>query len=307
MEKRKKEEDNFNGSWCPLFGRLPNVEQYPASSPIRRCIEIINASRQLWDIDINSSGNLKDSTALPLKNSHEAVNYPQSLIDVAREISNNYDGIYTDAVLYMPKLRGEKVWYKKETGEYEPYHQLDTVTEHAIEVSKHRALGKESDTIEKIPDYAILAILAIEEARFVLHCIKEGESEDDPSVLKSVLIARSLLERASDLEQEETIQRLENDITENSPKIKKLENIENNRKKNLKEATTENIRKANIREKKWRALASKLWNTPGKKSFSIARMAHEIENILLADEDSNEYRASFETIKRKIRDLKPRV
>lgn len=199
----------FKKPWCPLFGHIFwNDEPLPPSSQIERCFSIIQDARRLWKtedtkgFDCSHQGWYGEHS---WPEPEEIPDYPKDLILAAREISRCWMSIYQYSVLHSHQ---PDAYYKKENGDSEPRHTLDTVWDKAIDVAKsicHSNYFDKDGTLkpinkfEDIPGFAILAILAIKEAHWALRLIVEvGESEDNPEVIKLVQVAGSLLARAKE-------------------------------------------------------------------------------------------------------------
>lgn len=274
-KEKKKERNDGTMPWCPLFGIVFPSGSYPPASQSSRCLIIIRDARAIWDIYDYSWHLLKSEPLNPSWPEPEEVDYPRDLLIVARDISNNFIGISSDAAIPGRHIaQGEQDWYKKIDGTYETYYSLDTNPEDAIEAAKRRALGEAGEIIEKIPDFAILAILAIEEAWFALTCIEEdGEPEDDLFILKSVQMAQSLLSQAEVQAQEKKadsyIKSLECDA--------KLGQKIRSRNKNLAEiGIKERVRRVESNRKKWLSVYcehKKKKENKNKKTRSIALLA----------------------------------
>ncbi|MCG2722397.1 MAG: hypothetical protein L6290_10335, partial [Thermodesulfovibrionales bacterium] len=246
----KKHDDLFKEPWCPLFGEIPHPFEYEPASQIRRCIEIILRSREIWDIDNDSWMLFKKEHSFPSWPEPEEIDYPQDLILAAREISRLSPEIYRDAVLSFPMDTGEPVYYKKEDGTSDTCNSLDTVPEYAIKAVKHLALGKARDTIEKLPEFAILAILTIDEAWLAFRFIEEdGEPEESPSVIKSVQNASGLLNHALDLIHKEEINLIEKEKEDSADDILRGQKVIEGAKAGGKERGKE-IRKLNEEKRK---------------------------------------------------------
>ncbi len=100
---------------------------------------------------------------------------------------------------------GPASYYRKDTGEVDTKHSLDTVWEDAVCFIRRylRRWGFCGEGIGRIPDYAFLAIIAIHEAHYVLQRIYEyQESEENVPLVEDVQIAASILLQAERLRTE---------------------------------------------------------------------------------------------------------
>lgn len=213
MEKTKEKHplyesyrELFENPWCPLFGELiyPN-ENTPPSSQIGRCIKIIIESRKLWEVspfELDLYRLNENSWPEP----EDIPDYPKALIEAAREIQDQSSNIVQHATGWLypdshefPYLPTDRKYYQT----------LDSSTETTIEYARQFC-----KKIEDIPDFKILAVLAIDEAYFTLDLmIRDGKSEDYPLVRECEQDAENLLAKAKELLAEEDIKEAREDIS----------------------------------------------------------------------------------------------
>ncbi len=158
-------EEFFKKPWCPLFGHIFwNDEPLPPRSQIERCFKIIQDARRLWETEdangFDRSNGWHGWHSWP--EPEEIPDYPKDLILAAREIARCWMSIYKYSVIF-PHQPG--AYYKKENGDSEPIHTLDTVGDKAIYIAKsicHRNYLDKDGTVKTInkfkdiPDYALL-------------------------------------------------------------------------------------------------------------------------------------------------------
>jgi hypothetical protein len=136
-------------------------------------------------------------------------------LEAARDIYRQRAGIIQDAILYTSPLEPyDSVQLKN--GKWEEKNTLDLVWQRAIRVVRSRSTIKEG--LKDIPDFAILAILAIRQAVNVLsEIVDDRKSESDRSVWEGTLVASSLLSRAQLLEGDWQYDKLVKRIREHIP------------------------------------------------------------------------------------------
>ena len=203
----------FDEEWHPLSGSLPPYVVAPKSQ-VARCVNIIKDARKIWHED------LKDWTSAigAIIAAHEAQRekfekdkcdagpqWKEKWYDVNAVADKLAWAIFTECVhIYQHSVLEDapRCYYKKETGEVDTKHSLDTVWGKAVCFIREY-LGRWGfcgEGIERIPDYAFLAIIAIHEAHYVLQSIYEyQESEEDVSLVEDVQVAASILLQAERL------------------------------------------------------------------------------------------------------------
>jgi hypothetical protein len=269
----------FKKPWCPLFGWIFwNDEPLAPSSQTKRCFNIIQEARRLWQTEDSDGIDRSDGWRGPHSwpEPEEIPDYPKDFILAAREIGRCWMSIYQYCVIETDE------YYKKENGDYLPRHTLDTVWDKAIVAKSicHTNYFDKDGTLkpihkfEDIPGFKILAIFAIKEAHWALRLIiQEGETEDNPKVMKSVQIAGLLLARA------------------------KEENLRP-RAEALQKGTKKQIRSRKLKAQEKRILWSKIATDLGKKFPKITlplltdRVCEKLKEKLVDDFDLKKSRQS---------------
>lgn len=204
----------FDEEWHPLYGNLPPYAVVPKSQAAR-CVNIIQDARKIWHEDLkNWTDALNDIIA-----AHEAQREQYAGAEAgpqwkekwhdAKEVADKLArAIFCECVhIYQHSVLEDapRCYYKKEDGSADTKHSLDTVWKKAVRFIQTNLYrwGFCREGLDRIPDYAFLAIIAIHEAQSVLQSIYEyQESEEDVSLVENVQIAASMLLQAERLRTE---------------------------------------------------------------------------------------------------------
>lgn len=188
----------FSEPWCPLFGWWPDFDP-PAlpNSQVDRCLEIITQAREIWEI--GPFGNLlfeEDEDGLPTQLSadssypdpEEVSEYPKEALESARTIFIGRHSTFQHAG-----------WDRINPSTPTP---LKDLWRGLVSFAKQGYVSRSVDP--QVPDYAILAILALGEAWDSLCFLCDGgDGESDPSLIKRVQGASDLIHLAKSMEMEE--------------------------------------------------------------------------------------------------------
>lgn len=187
------EEDNYNelfkNAWCPLFGKLPTLND-PPSAQTSRCIRIIEEARALWGLIHYPE--FPTSWPEPESISDEFFQYPTWKTKAARSIATARESIlkYTQ-------------WYAMPSGI-----DLTATPDISYLEAIQQARGCTIPPLNKnITDAEILALLAIEEAWSVLGDILYYD-EKESDILKQAQIAGMLLLRAKEIASSKNIEEM---------------------------------------------------------------------------------------------------
>ncbi|MCX5817119.1 MAG: hypothetical protein NTX75_12930 [Proteobacteria bacterium] len=160
-----------NGLWCPLTGELPDVDHIPSDFKYQ-CLEIIYEARGLCGAG-EAELMFFDYT------------YPENLLEFARTIEGAYGSIRQNSLCLQ-----RPYYYTNEKGDLVLTHTLASNAEQVLSMAGYsKAYGYVDD---EAPDYFILAVVAIIEAREAL----QEALEDKIYNYDDLLDARGLLSKA---------------------------------------------------------------------------------------------------------------
>lgn len=123
MEKKKSDLVSlFKRPWCPLFGKLPNIDNYLSTSVIHRCVNIINSTREVyWSIWSTKESNLSAKTLHSVRTVFK--NMPDILECAKYPGYEEPDRPFTDKLFNV-------IWYETKGVQEEllPHHILSLLT-----------------------------------------------------------------------------------------------------------------------------------------------------------------------------------
>lgn len=156
MQPIKATTEYFRNAWCPLFGKIPDVQG--SNKWMQQLIEIIKNARKIWwDIDDGILQSVESSWPDP----SQVQNYPAAMIEMARDIYGVWPLSWMDRSYVESKL--------SDRNHYESYYGISKDNRPDLEqyVKKAEAITDELNKspiyqdIIKPPDFAVIAILAI--------------------------------------------------------------------------------------------------------------------------------------------------
>jgi hypothetical protein len=284
---------------------------YPPSKPSSCCIQLIKDARTLWELPF--LGGIVDSTASDYPSIDEILNwlsdfnldYPKERILTARMISDGSIHIWQYSIIQDAR----KDWYEKDNGEFVPANTMASVWETAVKHARNYlhqwnyAKQKDGDTdyawidfdyIEGMPDYAILAILAIDAARFLLKgMLYYKEDEDSPYIGQQLQEATDLLRKAEEIkgkEEEIKAEKAEIEIENMKPDAERGARVLQGAKSGgYAKGKSEDIKE---RYKAWQQEAERIWNEKPEASkvfvagAIVKRFHKEGKTDLLKDKES---------------------
>jgi hypothetical protein len=204
----------LNSPWCPLFGQLPtDFLLGDPSSLCNDCINIIREARGLWNVEsdytypgypANQYGGKEEAWDISWPEPEQVPKYSRKSLESARMISLIHASIlYATVDFWNPNFPGRQrenfIEDSNRPGEYIERYTLDSEWEKVCEIARrdYHVMKDRTYIEENIPDYEILAIVAISEAWRVLTDILNGEEfEGNPKILNRTRIAQALLQRA---------------------------------------------------------------------------------------------------------------
>lgn len=216
----------FDEDWHPLYGSLPPYIVAPKSQAAR-CISIIQDARKIWLEDWqNWTNTLNDFIA-----AHEAEREKHANVEAGPQLKEKWHdakevadklawAMFCECIhIYQHSVLDDAphCYYKKENGKVDTKHSLDTVWEKAVSFIREYLdrWGFCYEGIERIPDYAFLAIIAIHEAHYALQSIYEyKESDEDVLLIEDVQIASAILLQAERLRKGASAVPLANSLVE---------------------------------------------------------------------------------------------
>lgn len=255
---------DFSSPWCPLFGRLPDIQDSFPDSPEYECIAIIKKARELWQVP--------NFFCLESK-------YPQNALLTARTIFESYDSVDQHML-----EKGKNIHFKQRE---------------AIDFIKAFHLGMyfEDELFDNVDfdgkhvdgkfDYLILAIFAICEAWWQLECILVEGLHGDPLVLKGIHLARLLVFDATEQYSECVYSDVEL-IFNHGARVKKAQKDGQAGRK---------ITKAE-RHKGWQEEANKIWGKNLTKMAVAKIIANRLDHL---DTEANQKPVSANWISRHIK------
>ena len=187
----------FENDWCPLFGSPPDLTYIMTSNdPLSRSESVILDARELWDVkpyqrpiteaekkSFESSGRILE----------DIPKYPKWQIDIAQDILRIH-----------PKVKGEADIVYWEDGR--PLYANEPLNENwkvAVRIVKDSIAPRLN---EQIKDYHILSIFAIAEAWDALkEVLYHKKDEDNPDIMRQVLVAANLLAKSKELSSKEEV------------------------------------------------------------------------------------------------------
>lgn len=151
-ERNKYNKKVFGGPWCPIFGRLPDFAPAPpANSQVGRCLEVINQAREVWGIDSSNRFLWKEDVDgfHPLISAdsswpapEEVSEYPKEDLESARSIFRGRHSAFLHIVPSGETLKSRSKALLSFIRPGGAYRKIDS----------------------RVPDYAVLAILALGKA-----------------------------------------------------------------------------------------------------------------------------------------------
>lgn len=256
-ERNKYNKKLFGGPWCPIFGWWPDFDPAPPpNSQVGRCLEVIDQAREIWEIDSSWHflGEEDEYGFHPMiwadsswPAPEEVSGYPKEYLESARSIFRARHSAFQHIVPSGETLKGR-------------WEDL---------VSFIRPGGIYGKVDSKVPDYAVLAILALGKARDSLRnlCDEMDEARIEPWLVANVQDALDLVYFAKTMMLEEEAKEAREDA----------EKAEQSKNYPRKRASEVNIKRGEDRKNICLDLGETLRKKhPEMKKSSIAEIIHKI-------------------------------